>query len=67
MKNCLPGSAPLSGARIRCGLSSVLRQRLLAVIRAGLLNHLIRLDQHALWYHKADLLSRRKVDENLEF
>ena len=38
-----------------------------AVISTRLLNHLIRLDQHVLWYHKAKLLRGLKVDENLEF
>ena len=34
---------------------------------ARLLNHLIRLDQNVLWYHKPELLRCLKIDENLEF
>lgn len=34
---------------------------------AKLLNHLIRLDQHVLGYHDADLLRGLQIDEYLEF
>jgi len=32
-----------------------------------LLNHLIRPEEHVLWYHQAELLRGLQVDENLEF
>ena len=43
------------------------RKGSLWVISTSLPNHLIRLDQHVLWYHQAKLLRGFKVDENLEF
>src|SRR3990170_3178207 len=62
-----PGSALLSGTRIRCGVPSVSRQRKPAVRITRLLNHLIRLDHHVLWYHEAKLVRGFQIDENFKF
>jgi hypothetical protein len=51
---------------IRCGFLC-LATKLACGNNARLLNHLIRLEQDVLWYYKSKLLSRLKVDENLEF
>ena len=49
--------------------SSVIRYDKLRQVTTStrLLNHLIRLDQHALWYHEAKLVCGLQIDENLEF
>jgi hypothetical protein len=48
------------------GTFPLLREKWSGMKRAELLNHLIGLDQHVLWYYKANLLRSLKVDENLE-